>query len=583
MTATAIEREPYEVPEGGLASFLTATEGDWSDAALEGPETGYVVQMADKLAQYGREGDTKLAHVAPGETVVPLEVLDADPELKNRLFAQMRDMGLEPERYIVGSELNSLNPTTGQPEFLLKKIFKGIKKAVKGVIKVFKKIAPIVLPIALNFLFPGLGAIASGALGSGIGTLVQGGSLKDAFKSALIGGAVGGLASGVSGAISGEGFIEGVKGGLPGGTFGGGAPTKAPIETGVPDFVAGTETGVLPPALDTATVAAGATPTTAQQAVAQAVDPLQQSLISAKDTAAQLGLPGGQLAPLPTAASPTNAALMQQAQANAAKPLMSPVTSQAVSSSAAGGVDLVGPPEDLAGGATNAQEAAAIAENLSSLTPGAERSFFEKTSDYLFRAGQSPAEVQALKDAAFKQTYADTLARYQAVPNMSAEVAQQAALKAAEAAAASAGPELFGSQLLAKYGPSALGITGLMAATGAFEQPEMEELPDAFGGMTGSKLLQMYPQQYGLAQPGSGYVPIGAANGGDISSFPRRNGAIYGPGTETSDDVPAMLSDGEFVMTARAVRGAGNGSRELGMRRMYDMMRKFEGGAIRGN
>lgn len=566
MTATAIEREPYEVPEGGLASFLTATEGDWSDAALEGPETGYVVQMADKLAQYGREGDTKLAHVAPGETVVPLEVLDADPELKNRLFAQMRDMGLEPERYIVGSELNSLNPTTGQPEFFLKKIFKGIKKAVKGVVKVFKKIAPIVLPIALNFMFPGLGAIASGALGSGIGTLVQGGSLKDAFKSALIGGAVGGLASGVSGAISGEGFIEGVKGGLPGGTFGGGAPTKAPIETGVPDFVAGTETGVLPPALDTATVAAGATPTTAQQAVAQAVDPLQQSLISAKDTAAQLGLPGGQLAPLPTAASPTSAAVMQQAQANAAAPAMSPVIDTGASAAPA---------------ATTAPQAGTdLAAGLS--TVGEQRGFFDKAGDFLFRAGQNPAEVQALKDAAFKQTYADTLARYQAVPNMSAEVAQQAALKAAEAAAASAGPELFGSQLLAKYGPSALGITGLMAATGAFEQPEMGELQDAFGGMTGSKLLQMYPQRYGLAAPGSGYVPITAANGGDISSFPRKNGAIYGPGTETSDDVPAMLSDGEFVMTARAVRGAGNGSRELGMRRMYDMMRKFEGGAVRG-
>jgi hypothetical protein len=37
-----------------------------------------------------------------------------------------------------------------------------------------------------------------------------------------------------------------------------------------------------------------------------------------------------------------------------------------------------------------------------------------------------------------------------------------------------------------------------------------------------------------------------------------------------------MLSDGEFVMNARAVRGAGNGSREAGVRKMYDMMRNFE-------
>jgi hypothetical protein len=38
-----------------------------------------------------------------------------------------------------------------------------------------------------------------------------------------------------------------------------------------------------------------------------------------------------------------------------------------------------------------------------------------------------------------------------------------------------------------------------------------------------------------------------------------------------------MLSDGEFVMTADAVRGAGNGNRKHGMRRMYDMMQNFEG------
>jgi hypothetical protein len=56
-------------------------------------------------------------------------------------------------------------------------------------------------------------------------------------------------------------------------------------------------------------------------------------------------------------------------------------------------------------------------------------------------------------------------------------------------------------------------------------------------------------------------------------------GSINGPGTGTSDSIPAMLSDGEFVMTARAVRGAGNGSRKDGVRRMYKMMRQFEGAA----
>jgi hypothetical protein len=71
----------------------------------------------------------------------------------------------------------------------------------------------------------------------------------------------------------------------------------------------------------------------------------------------------------------------------------------------------------------------------------------------------------------------------------------------------------------------------------------------------------------------------GFAEGGGISSlkdYPRRTGQISGPGTETSDSIPAMLSDGEFVMTAQAVRGAGKGSRREGAKRMYQLMRKFE-------
>ena len=53
-------------------------------------------------------------------------------------------------------------------------------------------------------------------------------------------------------------------------------------------------------------------------------------------------------------------------------------------------------------------------------------------------------------------------------------------------------------------------------------------------------------------------------------------GEVNGPGTGTSDSVPAMLSDGEFVLTAKAVRGAGGGDRDVGAARMYDMMSELE-------
>jgi hypothetical protein len=64
--------------------------------------------------------------------------------------------------------------------------------------------------------------------------------------------------------------------------------------------------------------------------------------------------------------------------------------------------------------------------------------------------------------------------------------------------------------------------------------------------------------------------------------YPRKTGAISGPGTETSDSIPAMLSDGEFVMTAKAVKAMGNGSRRAGAKKMYALMHQLERNASRG-
>jgi hypothetical protein len=65
---------------------------------------------------------------------------------------------------------------------------------------------------------------------------------------------------------------------------------------------------------------------------------------------------------------------------------------------------------------------------------------------------------------------------------------------------------------------------------------------------------------------------------GKTREHPKRIGEIVGPGTGTSDDIPAMLSDGEFVMTAKAVRNAGGGSRKEGAKNMYKMMKSLENG-----
>tara|TARA_R100001163_G_C5008956_1_gene155552 strand:- start:21 stop:929 length:909 start_codon:yes stop_codon:yes gene_type:complete len=47
---------------------------------------------------------------------------------------------------------------------------------------------------------------------------------------------------------------------------------------------------------------------------------------------------------------------------------------------------------------------------------------------------------------------------------------------------------------------------------------------------------------------------------------------------EKEDDIPAMLSNNEFVMTADAVRGMGGGDVNLGAQRMYDQMKMLEAG-----
>ena len=76
--------------------------------------------------------------------------------------------------------------------------------------------------------------------------------------------------------------------------------------------------------------------------------------------------------------------------------------------------------------------------------------------------------------------------------------------------------------------------------------------------------------------------PVLAAHGGAMYGHDKMSydtpitGEVSGPGTGTSDSVPARLSDGEFVLTAKSVRGAGGGDRDIGAARLYDMMAELE-------
>lgn len=185
-------------------------------------------------------------------------------------------------------------------------------------------------------------------------------------------------------------------------------------------------------------------------------------------------------------------------------------------------------------------------------------------------AQQSIAGLGQTKLSQITQPSADTRGFFEAMGDVvSGDGGRMAALKQAFMPDPSGDPDM-----LRKYGPLfGAGIAGLYAA-GAFDPVEQQQV-QAYGGLTGADLLRQNPGGYRIGVPA---IARGYAKGGDIdpSTFPRRTGGISGPGTGTSDDIPAMLSDGEFVMTAQAVRGAGNGSREDGIKNMYEMMRRFE-------
>jgi len=82
----------------------------------------------------------------------------------------------------------------------------------------------------------------------------------------------------------------------------------------------------------------------------------------------------------------------------------------------------------------------------------------------------------------------------------------------------------------------------------------------AMGGLQGMPMGQMRMNEAGTIERDyrdeGGFVPVGIK--------------------EKADDVPAMLSKNEFVMTADAVRGMGDGSIEKGAQRLYDQMKRLE-------
>jgi hypothetical protein len=66
-------------------------------------------------AQMGRNGDTQMAHMTPGEKVLPAQVAAARPDVAQQLDSAIASAGGDPRRYTVGQ--GRINPATGVQEF----------------------------------------------------------------------------------------------------------------------------------------------------------------------------------------------------------------------------------------------------------------------------------------------------------------------------------------------------------------------------------------------------------------------------------------------------------------------------------
>jgi hypothetical protein len=86
------------------------------------------------IAALGRNEDTYLAHVAPDEMIVPAQALRDNPLLKVAIEKSISNYGIDPNQFLVGNGSMDLNPLTGLPEFgFLSKMWKKAKKIVKVV------------------------------------------------------------------------------------------------------------------------------------------------------------------------------------------------------------------------------------------------------------------------------------------------------------------------------------------------------------------------------------------------------------------------------------------------------------------
>ena len=109
---------------------------------------------------------------------------------------------------------------------------------------------------------------------------------------------------------------------------------------------------------------------------------------------------------------------------------------------------------------------------------------------------------------------------------------------------------------------------------------DMNRTNAAYGGRMGFAKGPDNPEQNAIQAAGIMNLPLNQNPAGVTELDLRETGGFIPPVgvKEKADDIPAMLANNEFVFTADAVRGMGEGDVNKGAQRMYDMMKKLEKG-----
>jgi hypothetical protein len=605
-----------------------------AEAAEIGAEAP-MAQAAKELAQAGRGEDTHLAHLRAGEVVIPPEAFE-DEEFEGLIEKKFRELDIDPERMVVGVGIASLNPITGLEEFgFFKKLAKSVKKVVKKVVKPLAKFAqflpPPVGPIAalankaftvydvakgraspLALLTMGKGVPAGGG-SSGIGSLF-GGVKEFVTKGADGVGLLGNIGKGLGSLFTGPGADKfgrfGKLGDLvtgPGADEFGRFGKLGDLVTGpgadkigrfgrLGDFAGG-----IGDALGV-TNYAGQVPQTFEEMYANA-SPQERAYM---DVELQTGLTEDEIM---QRVSYEQAAQTGQTLGRDPYDVLDEVY-QSEGDGSQGPTSVQQTILDMqAAGSTPEQILQALNQSGSQQQAqgGGTPQWLKTIGDYLGFGGKSGLEdvygpgttnpISGLFGGSGKGGF-----------NLGglggAGIAAVLAKLAYDEAKNRKGVQLTPAMTMSRYGGYQLAKRDAEAAGEAAPDRRdfgmMEDMPVLSGGRKtpvaeepvagmryGGEVMPMQ-MRYG------GMVPMAYATGGNVSTadFKKKNGKINGEGTETSDDIPAMLSDGEFVMTGRAVRGAGsfdmdsnngiitltpNGgeNRDKGTQLMYEMMELF--------